>query len=79
MPRHVIDLMPAETPFTLLEEAVALLRAAGFLVSVDSMDSGSCCAAPCRRGFPAEPERGNAVDRGEVASTPVLIPSTPTI
>ena len=75
----VIDLgcLP-ETPFSHLEEAVALLRAAGFTVSVDSMDPQELLRGG-RAGadflLSLKPETLWIAD--EVASTPVLIPSTP--
>ena len=75
----VIDLgcLP-ETPFAHLEQAVAALHAAGFKVSVDSMDS-----AELLRGGRAGAEFLLSLKEEtlwiteEVASTPVLIPTTP--
>ena len=75
----VIDLgcLP-ETPFAHLEEAVAMLHAAGFAVSVDSMDSGELLRGG-RAGadFLLSLKEETLWIADEVASTPVLIPSTP--
>lgn len=75
----VIDLgcLP-ETPFRHLEEAVALLHAAGFAVSVDSMDSQELLRGG-RAGadFLLSLKQETLWIADEVASTPVLIPSTP--
>ncbi len=75
----VIDLgcLP-ETPFAHLEEAVATLRAAGFEVSVDSMDPQELLRGG-RAGahFLLSLKQETLWIADEVASTPVLIPSTP--
>jgi dihydropteroate synthase-like protein len=75
----VIDLgcLP-ETPFTHLEDAVASLRTAGFAVSVDSMDSQELLRGG-RAGadFLLSLKEETLWIADEVASTPVLIPSTP--
>ena len=75
----VIDLgcLP-ETPFAHLEDAIAALHAAGFKVSVDSMEADELL-----RGGRAGAEYLLSLKEetlwiaDEVASTPVLIPSTP--
>jgi dihydropteroate synthase-like protein len=75
----VIDLgcLP-ETPFAHLEDAIAMLHASGFSVSVDSMDEQELLRAG-RAGadflLSLKEETLWIVD--EVASTPVLIASTP--
>ncbi len=75
----VIDLgcLP-ETPFAHLEESVAALRASGFEVSVDSMDSQELLRGG-RAGahFLLSLKQQTLWIADEVASTPVLIPSTP--
>jgi dihydropteroate synthase-like protein len=75
----VIDLgcLP-ETPFRHLEEAVALLHAAGFTVSVDSMEPQELLRGG-RAGadFLLSLKQETLWIADEVASTPVLIPSTP--
>ena len=75
----VIDLgcLP-ETPFAHLEEAVAVLHAAGFLVSVDSMDSRELLRGG-RAGadFLLSLKEETLWIADEVKSIPVLIPSTP--
>ena len=75
----VIDLgcLP-ETPFIHLEEAVAMLHAAGFAVSVDSMDPQELIRGG-RAGadFLLSLKEDTLWIADEVASTPVLIPSTP--
>ncbi|MBI3528007.1 MAG: dihydropteroate synthase [Betaproteobacteria bacterium] len=75
----VIDLgcLP-ETPFRHLEEAVAMLHAAGFAVSVDSMDPQELLRGG-RAGadFLLSLKEETLWIADEVASTPVLIPSTP--
>ena len=75
----VIDLgcLP-ETPFRHLEDAVAMLHAAGFIVSVDSMDPQELLRGG-RAGadFLLSLKQETLWIAGEVASTPVLIPSTP--
>jgi dihydropteroate synthase len=76
---NVIDLgcLP-ETPFPHLEEAIQALKAAGFVVSVDSLDAedlirGGRAGADFLLSLTEEIVR--VVD--EVASTPVLIPAQP--
>jgi len=75
----VIDLgcLP-ETPFGRLEEALAMLHAAGFPVSVDSMDPQELLRGG-RAGadFLLSLKRETLWIADEVASTPVLIPATP--
>jgi dihydropteroate synthase-like protein len=75
----VIDLgcLP-ETPFRHLEEAVAGLRAAGFAVSVDSMDAQELLRGG-RAGadFLLSLKQETLWIADEVASTPVLVPSMP--
>ena len=75
----VIDLgcLP-ETPFRHLEEAVAMLHAAGFAVSVDSMDPQELLRGG-RAGadFLLSLKEETLWIADEVASMPVLIPSTP--
>ena len=75
----VIDLgcLP-ETPFRHLEEAVAMLHAAGFAVSVDSMDPQELLRGG-RAGadFLLSLKEETLWIADEVASVPVLIPSTP--
>ena len=75
----VIDLgcLP-ETPFKHLEDAIAMLRAAGFAVSVDSMDPQELLRGG-RAGadFLLSLQERTLWIADEVASTPVLIPSTP--
>jgi dihydropteroate synthase-like protein len=75
----VIDLgcLP-ETPFRHLEEAVAMLHAAGFPVSVDSMDPQELLRGG-RAGadFLLSLKQETLWITDEVPSTPVLIPSTP--
>jgi dihydropteroate synthase-like protein len=76
---NVIDLgcLP-ETPFAHLEDTIAMLHAAGFLVSVDSMDEQELLRAG-RAGadFLLSLKEESLWIADEVASTPVLIPSTP--
>jgi len=75
----VIDLgcLP-ETPFGHLEDAIAALRGAGFAVSVDSMDPQELLRGG-RAGadFLFSLKQETLWIGQEVASTPVLIPSTP--
>ena len=75
----VIDLgcLP-ETPFAHLEDAVAMLHGAGFAVSVDSMDPQELLRGG-RAGadFLLSLKQETLWIADEVASTPVLIPSTP--
>jgi dihydropteroate synthase-like protein len=75
----VIDLgcLP-ETSFTHLEETVAALHAAGFSVSVDSMDPQELLRGG-RAGadYILSLKQETLWIADEVASTPVLIPSTP--
>ena len=75
----VIDLgcLP-ETPFRRLEEALAMLHAAGFSVSVDSMDPQELLRGG-RAGadFLLSLKQETLWIADEVASTPVLIPSPP--
>jgi dihydropteroate synthase-like protein len=75
----VIDLgcLP-ETPFAHLEDSVAALHAAGFKVSVDSMDPQELLRGG-RAGadFLLSLKLETLWIADEVASTPVLIPSTP--
>ncbi|HKB81613.1 MAG TPA: DUF6513 domain-containing protein [Burkholderiales bacterium] len=75
----VIDLgcLP-ETPFEHLEEAVAMLHASGFSVSVDSMNPQELLRGG-RAGadFLLSLKQETLWIADEVASTPVLIPSTP--
>ena len=75
----VIDLgcLP-ETPFGHLEEAVAMLHAAGFAVSVDSMDPQELLrGGRAGANFLLSLKEETLWIADEVASTPVLIPSTP--
>jgi dihydropteroate synthase-like protein len=75
----VIDLgcLP-ETPFPHLEEAVAVLHAAGFQVSVDSMDPQELLrGGRANADFLLSLKLETLWIADEVASTPVLIPSTP--
>ena len=75
----VIDLgcLP-ETPFPHLEEAVAVLHAAGFQVSVDSMDPQELLrGGRANADFLLSLKLETVWIADEVASTPVLIPSTP--
>jgi dihydropteroate synthase-like protein len=67
-----------ETPFTHLEDAIAMLHAAGYSVSVDSMDEQELLRAG-RAGadFLLSLKEETLWIANEVASTPVLIPSTP--
>jgi dihydropteroate synthase-like protein len=75
----VIDLgcLP-ETPFPHLQEAIAALHAAGFQVSVDSMDAQELLRGG-RAGadFLLSLKQETLWIADEVAATPVLIPSTP--
>jgi dihydropteroate synthase-like protein len=75
----IIDLgcLP-ETPFAHLEDAVAALHVAGFKVSVDSMDAQELLRGG-RAGadFLLSLKLETLWIADEVASTPVLIPSTP--
>ena len=75
----VIDLgcLP-ETPFNHLEEAVAALHAAGFAVSVDSMDAQELSRGG-RAGadFLLSLKEETLWIADEADSTPVLVPSTP--
>ncbi len=75
----VIDLgcLP-ETPFRHLEEAVAMLHAAGFVLSVDSMQPQELLRGG-RAGadFLLSLKQETLWIAEEVSSTPVLIPSTP--
>lgn len=75
----VIDLgcLP-ETPFGHLEDAVAMLKAAGFAVSVDSMDPQELLrGGRAGANFLLSLKQETLWIAEEVASTPVLIPSTP--
>jgi len=75
----VIDLgcLP-ETPFPHLEDTVAALHAAGFTVSVDSMDSQELLrGGHAGADFLLSLKQETLWIADEVASTPVLIPSTP--
>jgi len=75
----VIDLgcLP-ETPFPHLEDAVATLHAAGFTVSVDSMDSQELLrGGHAGADFLLSLKQETLWIADEVGSTPVLIPSTP--
>jgi dihydropteroate synthase-like protein len=75
----VIDLgcLP-ETPFLHLEEAVAALHAAGFKVSVDSMDSAELLrGGHAGADFLLSLKEETLWIADEVASIPVLIPSLP--
>ena len=75
----VIDLgcLP-ETPFPHLEEAIAVLHAAGFQVSVDSMDPQELLrGGRANADFLLSLKLETLWIADEVASTPVLIPSTP--
>jgi dihydropteroate synthase-like protein len=75
----VIDLgcLP-ETPFPHLEEAVVALHAAGFQVSVDSMDGQELLrGGRADADFLLSLKQETLWIADEVASTPVLIPATP--
>jgi dihydropteroate synthase-like protein len=75
----VIDLgcLP-ETPFPHLEDAVATLHAAGFTVSVDSMDSQELLrGGHAGADFLLSLKQETLWIADVVGSTPVLIPSTP--
>ena len=75
----VIDLgcLP-ETPFRHLDEAVAKLHAAGFTVSVDSMDPQELLrGGHAGADFLLSLNEETLWIADEVASTPVLIPTTP--
>jgi dihydropteroate synthase-like protein len=75
----VIDLgcLP-ETPFPHLEEAVSALHASGFAVSVDSMDRDELLrGGRARADFLLSLKEETLSLADEVASTPVLIPSSP--
>jgi len=75
----VIDLgcLP-ETPFGHLEDALAMLQAAGFAVSVDSMDPQELLrGGRAGANFLLSLKQETLWIAEEVTSTPVLIPSTP--
>jgi dihydropteroate synthase-like protein len=75
----VIDLgcLP-ETPFRQMQEAVAMLHTAGFAVSVDSIEPQELlCGGRAGADFLLSLKQETLWIADEVASTPVLIPSTP--